>query len=53
MSVSEDVRDYISRDLIEELLEEAEEHIDWIETQQWLIRNTGLENYLQSQSEGE
>lgn len=45
----ESVRDYISRELLEELLEETEEHIDWIETQLWLIENTGQENYLQSQ----
>ena len=31
-----------------EELEELEEQIDWIESQQWLIGNAGLENYLQS-----
>ena len=47
----EEARDYISRDELSEILEETEDHIDWIETQQWLIENTGLENYLQSQME--
>lgn len=44
----ESAQDYVSRELLEELLEETEEHIDWIESQLWLIDNTGLENYLQS-----
>lgn len=41
-------KDYVSRDELTEILEEVEEHIDWIESQQWLIDNAGLENYLQS-----
>ena len=49
ISSCEQMKDYVSRDLLEELLEETEEHIDWIETQLWLAENTGLENYLQSQ----
>jgi len=50
MKVCEDARDYISRDILEHMLEEIEEQIDWRETQQWLIENTGLQNYLQSQT---
>ena len=41
-------QDYVSRDLLEALLEETEEHIDWLEAQLWLIDNSGIENYLQS-----
>ena len=50
IKLCEEHRDFISRDELTELLEETEEHIDWVESQQWLIENTGLENYLQSQS---
>ena len=48
ISACEEKQDYVSRELLENLLEETEEHIDWLETQLWLIDNTGLENYLQS-----
>lgn len=41
--------DYVSRDLLEDILSYEEEHLDWIETQQYLIVNAGIENYLQSQ----
>lgn len=41
-------QDYISRELLKELLEEEEEQLDWLETQQWSIDNASLENYLQS-----
>jgi len=44
----EQVRDYISRELFEHILESEEEHIDWLETQLELIGKVGLENYLQS-----
>ena len=39
--------DYISRDLLEDLLETEEAQIDWLESQQWAIANAGLPNYLQ------
>ena len=45
----EEARDFVSRDILVEILEDEEEYVDWIEAQQYLIENTGLENYLQSQ----
>jgi len=47
----ESVKDYISRELIEDILESEEEHIDFLETQQELVRSMGIQNYIQLQSE--
>lgn len=44
----EQAQDYVSRDMLQEILEEEEEQIDWLESQQWAIGNAGLQNYLQS-----
>ncbi len=47
---AESVRDYPSRDLFAEILSAEEEHVDFIETQQTMIEQMGLHNYLQLQS---
>jgi bacterioferritin len=44
----ETVKDYISRELFEEILESEEEHIDFLETQLDLMKQVGLQNWLQS-----
>jgi len=46
----EGVKDYITRELLEDILEGEEEHVDFLETQQTMIANMGQENYLQLQS---
>lgn len=45
----ETVKDYISREILERILENEEEHVDWLETQFELIGQVGIQNYLQSQ----
>ena len=44
----ESVKDYISREILEHILESEEEHIDWLETQLDLVDRMGLQNWLQS-----
>ena len=48
----ESVRDYVSRELLEAILANEEEHVDTLEKQFDLIARMGLENYIQLQSEG-
>lgn len=45
----ETVKDYVSRDVFDSILDSEEEHVDWLETQLGLIEKVGLQNYQQSQ----
>ena len=49
MAYCESVRDYVSRDLFQHILDDTEEHLDHLETQIELAGKVGLQNYLQSQ----
>lgn len=48
IAYSEGVADYVSRDLFKTILHDEEEHIDWLETQQNLVKDVGPQLYLQN-----
>ena len=45
----EQIGDYSTRDLVRQILDSEEEHVDWLETQQGLIEKVGIQNYIQAQ----
>lgn len=51
IALCEELQDYVSRELLEDLLEHCEKAIDWLETQQTLITDVSLPNYLQAHME--
>ena len=46
----EQIKDYISRDLLQSILDSEEEHVDFLETQFEMIERMGIQNYIQLQS---
>ena len=54
IALCEEAQDYVSRDLLEDILVYEEEYVDWLEAQEYQIEHIGIQNYIQSQTgEGE
>ncbi|MGK0367541.1 MAG: bacterioferritin [Thermoproteota archaeon] len=49
IELAEKEQDFVTRDLLSSLLESCEEHIDWLETQESLVKEIGIQKYMQSQ----
>ena len=49
IAYADSIHDYVSRDLLKEILAEEEGHIDWLETELSLIERLGIQNYSQAQ----
>ncbi|MDB6370100.1 bacterioferritin [Photorhabdus bodei] len=49
IAYADSIHDYVSRDLMIDILDEEEKHIDWLETQFELIERMGIQNYTQAQ----
>ena len=52
IELCESHQDFESRSILSKALDQAEEHIDWLESQLWLIESMGIENYMQLQMNG-
>lgn len=53
VALCETHQDYVTRELLEDILEYEEDHLDWLETQAYQIGVMGIENYLQAQVKGD
>jgi len=53
IAYADSVHDYVSRDLMIEVLSDEEKHIDWLETELELIQRLGIQNYLLAQVKDE
>lgn len=53
IKLAESEADYVTRNLFLHILESEEEHVDWLETQLSLVKQVGIQNYIQSQIEME
>lgn len=51
IKLAETEKDYVSRDLFLSILASEEHHVDWLETQQSLLKQVGVQNFIQSQME--
>ncbi|WP_286265868.1 bacterioferritin [Thalassotalea atypica] len=49
ISLCEQLQDYVSREILDEILEGEEEYLDWLEAQQYQIDHIGIANYIQAQ----
>jgi bacterioferritin len=50
IGICEKAADYVSRQILREILDDTEGHIDYLETQLELVKKVGLQNYLQTQT---